>query len=275
MADYSVLMSVYYKDNPIFLKKAMDSIIEQDYKTNDFVIVLDGKVTPELDIILEEYQYKYSFIRLIKLEKNGGLGRALNIGLKACRNELVARMDSDDIAIKNRTYLQMKTFENNDNLAIVGSYMYEFEHDENKIRSVKEVPINKEKIYKYAKYRNPFNHPTVMYKKNVINKLGNYSETSRGEDLDLFLKLVFNHYECFNLNIPLVKYRANIQQYERRKTFNESKVLIKVYYKFLKLKKISLFNFLIVSIIQIVNQIIPNKIGYIIYIKLFRKRYKK
>lgn len=108
---YSVLMSVYYKENPEWLDIAIKSMMEQTIVTDDFVIIKDGKLTQELDTVLEKYEEKYPEIfNIIQLENNVGLGPALKIGVENCKNELIARMDSDDYSIQTRCEKQLQVF---------------------------------------------------------------------------------------------------------------------------------------------------------------------
>lgn len=263
-------MSVYYKENPVFLKKSIDSIINQTIQTNDFVIVEDGLLTEELDAVLEEYAKKYEFIKLIKLPENHGLGYALNIGLKECKNELVGRMDSDDLSLPNRFEEELKLFEDNGSLCICGSSIIEFDSDDEKTNFVKTMPISFKEIKKYARRRNPFNHPTVLFKKNAVLKFGGYPETRRGEDLELFTKMVFE--DCYSLNIetPLLKYRSSFEQLKRRKTKQETKCIIDIAKKNYKSKYISFFDYFSVVIIQISFRILPTWLIKTIY----KRRYK-
>ena len=103
LENYSVLMSVYAKERPEFLRLSTESMLAQTVKTNNFVLVCDGPLTPELDAIVAELQQKHGdLFHVIRLETNQGLAHALNRGLRECKNELVARMDSDDIAVPDR-----------------------------------------------------------------------------------------------------------------------------------------------------------------------------
>ena len=103
MDNYSVLMSVYHKEKAEFLREALDSIWNQTVQTDDFVLVCDGPLNEELDSVIAEHEKAHpGVLHVIRLEKNGGLGNALNIGIKQCKNELIARMDSDDISYPDR-----------------------------------------------------------------------------------------------------------------------------------------------------------------------------
>lgn len=169
MAEYSVLMSVYAKENPEYLRESIESIWNQTVKTNDFWVVCDGPLTKELDAVLEENQKAHKEVfHLLRLKENVGLGRALNEGLKCCKNEAVARMDSDDIACKDRCEKQLRVLE--EGIDIVSGTVVEFEKDILHCKAKRTLPLSKEEILKFAGRRNPFNHPCVMYRKEAVEK---------------------------------------------------------------------------------------------------------
>ena len=140
---FSVLMSVYYKDNPVWLKQAVDSVLNNTKKPNQIVVVIDGQIPNELEQVITEYKESLDILRL---EKNSGLGVALQQGLLKCKYPLVARMDSDDISLPNRFELQLKEFERNSNLTIVGGYIQEFDSQTNEKTSIRKVPFEDSKI---------------------------------------------------------------------------------------------------------------------------------
>lgn len=98
MENYSVLMSVYHGEKAEYLRLSANSILSQTVPTNDFVLMCDGPLTEELDAVIEDLLREHSdVLHVIRLEENRGLGDALNAGIQYCKNELIARMDSDDI----------------------------------------------------------------------------------------------------------------------------------------------------------------------------------
>lgn len=271
--NYSVLSSVYYKENPEFLRLSMDSILNQTVPTDDYVIVKDGPLTDELDQVIKEYQIKYSNIHIVALPENVGLGLALNSGLQACKNELVARMDTDDISLPERCEKELQMFNADNNLDIVGMAIYEFSDSEDAIVSVKKMPISSESIKKYARRRNPFNHPTVMYKKSSVFAHGGYSGGQRGEDFELFTKMMFEGCKGANINEPYFKYRASANQFSRRTSILDTKAVINVVRNNYKKKYIGLNDYIFVIMIQIVGLLIPKSFGKSIYKKIFRSEY--
>ena len=168
---------------------------------------------------------------VISLEKNVGLGSALDIGMDACRNELVARMDSDDISVPSRCEKQLARFRDNPQLDIVGTYISEFEDDPAHIRAIREVPVDHREIVSFARRRLPFNHPSVMYKKSAVIRCGGYGQARRKEDLHLFLSMLNSG--CIAENIPesLLYYRANTDNLQRRKSWINCRESIQAFYQ--------------------------------------------
>ncbi len=184
--NYSVLMSVYYKEKPEYLRQAMDSMIHQTVPTDDFVLVCDGPLTADLDAVIAEKQQELgTILNVVRLEKNGGLGNALNEGIKHCRHELIARMDSDDISYPDRCEKQMKLFEKHPEYDVISGTVVEFNEKQKKSKIQKKVPENQREILNYSKRRNPVNHPCVMYKKDAVIKVRKLS------NIFLFRRLFF------------------------------------------------------------------------------------
>ena len=217
MEKYSVLMSVYYKENPEYLKIAIESMLNQTVKPDEFIIVEDGPLTEELNNVIDEYCKAFKdLFTIIKLKENKGLGPALAEGVKASRNELIARMDSDDISLPTRCEKQLKIFEKNNELAVVGTNMTEFIDDEENIISKRIVPQYHNEIVKYMKKRCPLNHVTVMFKKSIILGVGNYIEWHYNEDYYLWLRLYLQNAIFHNIQEDLVNVRVGIEMYKRR-----------------------------------------------------------
>lgn len=163
---YSVLMSVYYKEKPEYLKQAIESILCQTVKPDDFVLVCDGPLNLELDAVIAAKQQEMGdTLNVVRLVKNCGLGNALNEGIKHCKNELVARMDSDDISVMDRCQKQVELFEKNPELDITSGALLEFVTSPDQITGGRTIPCNNDEIIHYSRKRCPFNHPCVMFKK--------------------------------------------------------------------------------------------------------------
>ena len=188
MKKFSVLMSVYYKEEPQFLDLALKSIlIDQTLKPSEVVLVKDGKLTPGLDAVIERYKKN---LNIVELPKNQGLGKALQIGLEKCKYEIVARMDSDDISVDDRFERQIRYLESHPDVTAVGGFIGEFKSDVNEPLRLKKIPITYADILKYAKLRNPMNHVTVCFRKSDILKVGNYMPLQYLEDHYLWARLL-------------------------------------------------------------------------------------
>jgi glycosyltransferase involved in cell wall biosynthesis len=264
-------MSVYHKESPEYLSLSISSILNQTVPSDDIVIVKDGPLTHELDLILNNFARNYRNINIVSLEKNVGLGAALNAGLKECKNELVARMDTDDIALENRCELQLAEFENDKKLDIVGTFMYEFSNNPDDVKTIKTVPVTHEEIYKFAKRRNPFNHPTVMYKKSVILSNGGYSNMRRGQDIDLFTRILYKGCKGKNINKPLLKYRTNEAMINRRKSWVTTKSYISVIYNSWKMGYAGINDLIYVFVLQVGMMVCPTPIVKWVHNKFLRK----
>jgi len=233
---YSVLMSVYYKEKPEHLRQSMNSILNQSVPTDDFVLVCDGPLTEELDAVIESMHREYpDILHIVRLEKNGGLGNALNTGIKYCKNNIVARMDSDDIARPDRCERQLTVFEQNSDIGMVSGIVEEFTTDPNKIDTRRVPPEKHEDILKFAKKRNPFNHPCIMYKKDEVEKAGGYQEIFLLEDYFLWIRMLLNGTRGYNLQEPLLWMRAGEGMYRRRSGWKYACAQMKLFF-FMKAK---------------------------------------
>lgn len=270
--EYSVLMSVYYKEKAIFLKESIDSIINQSVPTNDFVIVCDGKLTEELDKLLLEYSRKYNFINIVRLDKNQGLGRALSIGLKHCKNELVGRMDSDDISTKDRFKKQLNAIEQNPNSIVVGGYIEEFYISVGDMNLIRKVPLDNDEIVTMCKKRNPMNHVTVMFKKSKIEKVGGYMHMPYLEDYYLWLRLIVENNILLNIPEVLVNVRTGKDMYKRRGNKEQIKGWYQLQNIMNKHKMVSKFD-VIIHMLEITAFVYtPSKLKELTYKVFLRKR---
>ncbi|AOR24752.1 glycosyltransferase [Clostridium taeniosporum] len=271
---YSVLMSVYKNENPKYFKLSIESMINQTLKPNEIVIVKDGALTKELNEIINNFEIKYpNLFTIVNLKNNVGLGKALNEGLKKCKNELVARMDTDDISIDKRCELQIKEFENNNKLSIVGTIIDEFYDKPTDIISSRVVPINHEDILKFSRRRNPFNHPTVMYKKSEVLSCGGYGDYRRNQDFDLFVRMLNSGYVAKNINKSLLLFRANKDNLKRRKSWTKCRSNISMMHDFWKKGYSGLIDLFIVATSQIVVFISPIWLFQWISDTYLRKKY--
>ena len=215
--NYSVLMSVYHKEKAEYLKQAMDSIWSQTVSTDDFVLVCDGPLNAELDAVIKNMLAAHlGALHVVRLEKNGGLGNALNIGIKECKHDLVARMDSDDISRPDRCERQLKVFLTHPDVIVASGIVEEFTTSTDQIEARRVPPETQDQILAFAKKRNPFNHPCVMYKKSAVEAAGGYQDFYLLEDYYLWIRMLQKGSIGYNLQEPLLWMRAGSDMYKRR-----------------------------------------------------------
>ncbi len=254
-------MTIYKKDDPEFARVGIDSMLAQTYRTDDFVLICDGEMTQELDAVIDGYESEHPDIfRVIRLPQNIGLGAALRQGVPLCKNELIARMDNDDIAKPERCEREVTYLLEHPDCALVGAHMNEFDTDpENPIRE-KRVPVGFEQIKKYARRRNPFNHSTVMFRKTAVLGAGNYSEMRTNQDVELWVRMLNSGYRCDNLDEILVDFRFDGNTLQRRKEWKNSKLMIQVWRQFRKNGYCSYWDYFVVTGVQIAIYIMPKRL---------------
>lgn len=271
--NYSVLMSVYAKDNPGYLALAIDSMLNQTAKPEQFVIVQDGLLPESIDRVICKYKSNQpELFTIIKLETNGGLANALNIGLQACRNELVARMDADDISLPKRCEKELKKFSENPDLVICGCNIDEFYDIPQNVKTSRVVPAEYKDILRFMRRRQPFNHPTVIYKKSKVIEAGGYPQLRRKEDFDLFSRIIKNGFLVQNINESLYLYRTNEDNYKRRKSWVNTKSALYVYTLHFTRKGCSVLDYFVICLGEIIFYLLPINIMKIISNRVLRKR---
>jgi glycosyltransferase involved in cell wall biosynthesis len=214
---FSLLLPVYRGDHPRFLERAFRSTVhDQSLRPAQVVIVRDGPVPPEVESLLVAFQADSPVpVDVVRLERNVGLARALTEGLGACANEIVARMDADDVSLPHRFERQVSELHER-NLDMIGAGMFEFEDDSGRVLGTRTPPIGEERIARYARFHDPFNHPTVVYRKSAVHRAGGYQELGLMEDYWLFARMIHSGARVDNLAAPLVMYRVGAGAYRRR-----------------------------------------------------------
>lgn len=259
--DYSVLMSVYHKERPEFLRQAMESIAKQTVQTNDFVLVCDGPLNEQLDEVITQMQDVFgALLHVVRLEKNMGLGNALNIGIQHCKNDLVARMDSDDISRPDRCERQLRIFSERPGLDICSGTVEEFSTQPQNVENRRIVPQTHEEILKFAKKRNPFNHPCVMYRKSAVLAAGSYQDFYLLEDYYLWIRMLLNGSVGYNIQEPLLWMRAGSDMYKRRSGWKYAKSQINLLNLIRKFRLISNGQCILLSIIRVSMAMCPNSL---------------
>lgn len=261
MAQLSVLMSLYIKEKPEYARACFESLLRQSVQADEWVIVEDGPLTEEMYTLLTEYQEKYpGLIKRISLEKNQGLGFALKVGVPECRNEFIARMDTDDIAREDRFEKQFVEFEKNSELGICGSQIDEFEDTPDRIIARRVVPTNHDDIVEYQKRRDAFNHMTVMYKKKAVLDAGNYEPCPLMEDTYLWVRMIMNGVKCKNIDEPLVYVRIGHDMFKRRGSWSYFKKYKSGRKMVLETGYISKLDYVITVLIQLFVALMPESI---------------
>ena len=272
MDKYSVLMSLYAKEKPEYLKVAIDSMINQTVIPDEIVIVKDGILTKDLENILSVYDNKYpNLFNIVGYKENRGLGAALNYGLEHCKNELVARMDTDDISKPNRCEKQLKKFAENPELSIVGAWVDEFYSTPDEVVSTRAVPTEYKDIYNFAKKRSAFNHPVVMYRRSKVLEYNGYADLRRNQDVDLFGRMLYSGCKAENIGESLLYFRSNDELAKRRKSWENTKSYINTIKRFWKMGYSSLGDFMMIAVAQTGMYIMPVKIQHWVYKTFLRK----
>lgn len=272
MQSFSVLMSVYKKDNDQFFRQALDSILHQTSKPSEIILVIDGPVTNLINKVIDDYSRNYSIINVVRLPQNKGLGNALHIGVVKAKNELIARMDSDDISLPSRFEHQLKCFSNDKKLSIVGGSISEFIGNPDNIVGNRVCPTTDSGIKCYMRSRCGFNHMTVMFKKSEVLRAGNYLDWFCNEDYYLWIRMLLSGCKFANLPETLVNVRVGKEMYARRGGWKYFKSEAGLQKFMLKNKLIRLPKYMYNVIIRFILQImIPNAFRGFIFRKFARK----
>lgn len=265
---FSILQSVYKRDNPEFFSRSLQSIADNTLQPQEIVLVKDGTLSDELLAVISKWQDKLS-LKVVGYEDNKGLAYALNYGLQFVNTELVARMDSDDIAYSNRFEKQIKFMENNPGIALCSGYISEFNNNEMIPKSIRRVPLMQEEIVKYLKSRNAFNHMAVCFRKSAIIDAGGYQEVSFFEDYDLWIRVIQKGYAVANIPEILINARIGNDMIGRRHGFSYARHEIFFLKRQLKSGFISKGEYFKLVLKRVPVRLLPKKVLECIY-KLLR-----
>jgi glycosyltransferase involved in cell wall biosynthesis len=273
-SNYSVLMPLWYKEKPEFLKASIASMAKQTMPPAEFVLVRDHEIPQELLKVIEESSADIPVNYVDAYELFGqGLGAILARGVEHCSYELIARMDSDDIAFLDRCEKQLVVFGRNPRLAVVGGTIAEFSDTPEDIISYRIVPEKHDDIIKFAKFRSPFNHPSVMFRKSIILYIGNYNvKYKKYEDCELWFRFLKNGYIGYNIQEPIIYYRAGSHLIKNRSEKEHYKYILKLKKEMKKAKFINWFEYQISVNINRFFHYAPYSIKRLIFILLLRKR---
>ncbi|USR64956.1 glycosyltransferase [Providencia stuartii] len=270
MLKFSVLLSIYYKENPSFLHSCLESLfLNKKFIPDEILIIKDGPLNSALESTLDLWLNKYpNVIKTLSLEINQGLGFALNYGISFCRNNWVFRMDTDDLCSPDRFEKQIQYIEDNPTVSLFGSNIAEFDITMKYPQGIRTVPTTYNQITQQVKKRNPFNHMTVAFRKDIIESVGGYQHHLYMEDYNLWIRVIAAGHQVGNIDEVLVNVRGGDSMIKRRKGL----IYIKSELQLAKLKiekKIdSPFNAYINFIIRSIPRLLPTYMLSKVYKKL-------
>lgn len=254
---FSVLLSVYYKESSNYLQQSLNSIWDsQVLKPNEIIIVKDGLLNDELNKTIEDFANKAP-VKTICLKKNMGLGIALAIGIKECSNDVIARMDSDDIASPDRFAKQINYMLLHPWISLLSSNIAEFITEPSATCSIRNVPSSNRNIQNFAKKRNPMNHMAVVFRKTAVLNSGNYQPFKGYEDYFLWVRMFQKGYKAANINENLVFARIGNNMFTRRQGIKFFKEEFKLQNEFLKMNFINRFEWFRNMIFRAFPRLLP------------------
>ena len=269
--EFSVLITVYEKEKPYNLRKSLLTSYRQTIKPKEIVLVCDGILTQDLYNEIENIKNLIPILKVYQLSTNVGSGPASCFGVEKCNTDLIARMDSDDYSEETRFEKQIKAFEENPNLIMVGTNILE---KNTEFTAFKTVPEKTEEIREYSKFRNPFNNPSSMMKKEYILKVGNYRKFRYLEDYDLTMRLIHDNptKDFLNIQEPLVIMQTNNSSYLRRGGLLYVKTEFFLQIDFYRRGYISKVELCRNIFIRNIVRVMPNSMRKLIYKKKMRER---
>lgn len=268
---FSVLMSLYAKEHTDYLRQSLESVFNQTLPPDEVILVEDGPLTSELYSVVNEFAQKHNELKIINIEKNGGLGRALNEGLKHCSHELVARMDTDDISLPDRFEKEVSFMNSHPEIDVCSAWIAEFDEDNpDDIISIKKLPETHDELYKYGKFRCPINHPVSIFRKKAVIDSGSYQHIRLFEDYYLWGRMMVKGYKFHNIQETLLKFRLSPQMYSRRGGLKYALTEINLINKFRKIGYVDFLSSVFAIISRFIVRIIPNSTRKLIYTKLLR-----
>ncbi|SHK70067.1 Glycosyl transferase family 2 [Fibrobacter intestinalis] len=266
---YSVLLSVYNKENPDYLEESLNCVFSQNIFPDEVILIEDGNLTDGLYAVINRYKEKFpKTLKIFPFKNNRGLGLCLRDGVTFCENELIARMDSDDICSTNRLEKQLEKFLEDPNLDVVGCWEYEFWNTKEKPFACHKVPEYHTEIFKFMKKRCALLHPTVVFKKTAVMRAGNYRSCYLFEDYDLFCRMLISGSKTYNIQQALYSLRVNPELFRRRGGLKYAKTLLGFKFGLYRKGFISLGNFMIGGFGHAAVCLLPNSLRVLFY-KIF------
>ena len=278
MIKFSVLISVYWKEKPEFLRESLNSVFTQTRSADEVVVVKDGPLTPELDAIICNFKKEHAELRIVSLEKNMGLGIALNKGINACSYDYVARMDSDDICFPQRFEKQIGYLEKHPDIDALGCWTQEFtenERNEKILMAKKMFPVTAWDIFKYCTKRNPMEHPSIVLKKQTVIEAGNYQSYYLFEDYSLWAHMLVKGANFHNLPEVLLYFRMTPDSFKRRGGWKYAISEIKTLNAFRRIGFLSNLQYFISLLRRIPIRLMPSVMRKFVYQTFLRRTNKE
>ena len=262
---FSLLISIYKKENPIWLHEALDSVFAQTIQPDEIVLVKDGPLTKDLELVLSEYEQKHPIFNFVVNETNLGLGLALQKGVLACKNEIIARMDTDDIIPQDRFEKQLAKMK--EGYDVVSCWSQLFIGDRSNVIAVKTRPEKHEDIVKLAHRRSPVCHAAAFMRKSAVLKAGNYQHKQYYEDYNLWVRMIQTGARFYNVQEVLYEVRTTEEQLKRRGGLSYLRNELKYMREFYDMGFYTWKDLWLNSAIRIVARLMPSEIRS----KVFRK----
>lgn len=267
---FSVLMSLYSKEHPDYLRESLESVFSQTLPPDEVVLVEDGPITEQLREVVEEFRSRFPQLKSVKLPQNGGLGKALNEGLHHCSNELVVRMDTDDVCFPERFERQVGFMNANPQVDISSAWIEEFQDSLDNVKSVRKVPVTHEEVGRYIGSRSPLNHPAVIFRTTAVEKAGGYQHFPLFEDWFLWARMFVNGANFANIPEPLLHFRISPDMFRRRGGWKYAKNSARFQWELHRLGIISALTAVKSTIIRGTVYLLPNRLRSLIYSRFLR-----
>ncbi len=269
MSKFSVVMSVYISDSPIYFIEAINSLLNQTKMPDEIIIIADGPIGNELNVALNYFK-NMDLIRIIRLEKNCGLALSRKKAISSTSFDIIAVMDSDDICVPDRFEKQIKLLQDG-KTQVVGGWIEEFVNEPRDKGKVRKTPINHKEIFSFGKWRNPINHVTLMFTKEAYDSVDGYSSVRHSEDWDMISRMLVTGVIIQSVPEVLVHVRAGDEMIERRRNIEQFKGEMMLFIKMYSIGYINLFHLFGNIMIRVVLRALPMFVTKFTYNSLLRK----
>ena len=269
-APFSVLISLYHKENPLYLREALDSVFAQTLQPSEIVLVKDGPLTTELESVLAEYCEQHPIFKFVVNETNLGLGLALAKGIINCSNEYIVRMDTDDIMPPHRFEKEIAALDKGYDAVSCWSLL--FEDNIHNVIAIKTRPEHHDDIVKLAHKRSPICHAGCAYRKSAVIKAGNYEHHLYYEDYDLWVRMILNGYKFYNIQEVLYYVRTSMDMIKRRGGLSYAINEVENFRRFKRLGLYTTKDLILNSITHCIIRLIPQRIRSVVMKKVWNHK---